>query len=164
LYSTNDSTLLYVSVLSQINLVHWQYLTICLCPQPDQSSPMTVPYHMSVLSQINRRPPFSFLKINFCVAIPSVHMSFKWSLSLRLPHRNPACTSPVPHTWHMPCPSHSSLFDHTNNKYLLRSVNYKAPKYLPLHVIAKHPCPPLMWENKFHAHVKQLAKLQFGMF
>jgi hypothetical protein len=38
------------------------------------------------------------------------------------------------------------------------------PKYLPLHVIAKHPCPPLMWENKFHAHVKQPAKLQFGMF
>ena len=138
-------------------LLCWQYRSICLFPQPDQSNPW---------------PPFSFFNINFYIILPSVLMPFKWSLSLGLPHRNPACTSPVLHTCHMPCPSHSSLFDHPNNKYLLRSMNYKAPfmpsppvpKYLPLHIIAKHPCPPLKWQNKFHVHVKQPTKLQFGMF
>jgi hypothetical protein len=32
----------------------------------------------------------------------------KWFLSLRFPYQNPAHTSPVPHTHHMPRPSHSS--------------------------------------------------------
>jgi hypothetical protein len=34
------------------------------------------------------------------------------SLSLRFLHQNPVYTSPLPHTRYMPCPSHSSRFDH----------------------------------------------------
>jgi hypothetical protein len=36
------------------------------------------------------------------------------SLSFRPPHQNPVCISPIPHTCHMPHPSHS-WFDHPNN-------------------------------------------------
>jgi hypothetical protein len=31
----------------------------------------------------------------------------QWYLSLRFPHQNPVHTSPLPHTCHMPRPSHS---------------------------------------------------------
>ena len=34
-------------------------------------------------------------------------MSSEWSLSLRSPHQNPARTSPLPYTCHIPRPSHS---------------------------------------------------------
>ena len=44
-----------------------------------------------------------------------ISLSSKWSLSLRFPHQNPVYTSPLPHTYHMPHPSHSSGFDHPNN-------------------------------------------------
>ena len=39
----------------------------------------------------------------------------KWSFYIRFPYQNPVCTSPLPHTCHMPRPSHSSRFDHPNN-------------------------------------------------
>ena len=38
--------------------------------------------------------------------------SSKWFLSLTPSHQNPVCTSPVPHTCHMPIPSHYSWFNH----------------------------------------------------
>ena len=49
------------------------------------------------------------------ILILSVPGSFKWSLSLRFSHHNPVCTLPLPHTCYMPCPSHTSWFDHPNN-------------------------------------------------
>jgi hypothetical protein len=47
-------------------------------------------------------------KIYFNIILPSMPRSSKWSLSLRSPHQNPACTCPVSHACHMLRPSKSS--------------------------------------------------------
>ena len=60
-------------------------------------------------------PTSHFLKIHFNIILPSMTGSSKWSLSLRFPHQNPVCTSPLLQTCQMPCPTHSSWFDQPNN-------------------------------------------------
>ena len=63
---------------------------------------------VSVLSQINTfhaSPPY-FLKIHFNIILLSTPA--EWPLCFRFPHRNPVCTSPLPHTCYMPCPCHCS--------------------------------------------------------
>jgi hypothetical protein len=59
-------------------------------------------------------PTFQFLMIHLIILTPMSESS-KWSLSLRFPHQNPVCASPLPHTCYMPRPSHSSRVDHPNN-------------------------------------------------
>ena len=72
-----------------------------------------------ILSQINpvhAVPPSShFLNTHHNITLPFMPESFKWSLSLRFPHQNPVYTTPLPHTCHIPHPSHSSWFDQPNN-------------------------------------------------
>jgi len=72
------------------------------CPhaKPDQSIPC---------------PTTQFLNINLNIILPSTPGSSKCSLFLRFPHQNHVCTSLIPHTRYMPCPSHSSRFDHPYN-------------------------------------------------
>ena len=59
--------------------------------------------------------PSNFLKIHLNIILSSTSWSPQWPLSLRLPHQHPVHTSILPHTRHMPCPSHSSRFYHPHN-------------------------------------------------
>jgi len=60
-------------------------------------------------------PPSNLLKTHFNNNLPPIVGCSKWSLSLKFPHQNPPRTSHLPHTCYMPCPPHSSCFDHPNN-------------------------------------------------
>ena len=75
------------------------------------------PPPVPILSQLHPVPmtPSSFLKIHLNIILPSMSWSPQWHLSLRLPHQHPVHTSILPHTCHMPCPSHSSRFYHPHN-------------------------------------------------
>jgi len=55
-----------------------------------------------------------FLKIYFKIILPSTPRSSKWPPSIRYPHQNPVCNSPVLHTCHMTRPS-PSWFDRPRN-------------------------------------------------
>ena len=72
------------------------------------------PPPLPILSQLHPVPttPSHFLKIHLSIILPSTSGSPQWSLSLRFPHQNPVHNSPLPHTLHMPRPSHSSRFFH----------------------------------------------------
>jgi len=71
-------------------------------------APLTLPY--LELPQSSPGLPSHFLKIHVDIVLPSTPRSCKWFLSLKPPHQNPARTSPVSHTCHMPRPP-----DHPNS-------------------------------------------------
>ena len=75
------------------------------------------PPPLPVLSQLHPVPttPSHFLKIHLNIILPSTSGSPHLSLSLRFSHQNPVHNSPLPHTRHMPRPSHSSWFYHPHN-------------------------------------------------
>jgi hypothetical protein len=75
-------------------------------------SPPPVP----ILSQINPVHALShFLRVRFNIILPSKPGSSKWSFSLRFPHQNSLCASPLSHTSYMPRQSNSSWYDDPNN-------------------------------------------------
>ena len=77
------------------------------------NSPLPAPI-LSQTSPVHALPAHS-LKIHFNIIHPSTPGSSNWSISLRFPHQNPVCTSSLPHIGYVPCPSHSSWFDHRND-------------------------------------------------
>ena len=127
-----------------------------------------------ILSQIDpvHTPTFHFLQIHLNIILLSKPGSSKWSLSLRFPHQNPICTFSLPHTCYMPCPSHSSRFDHPIIfGYQYRSlgssdVDFSTP-LLPRPSLAQifssalySQTPsahlrPSMWATKFHTQTNQ---------
>jgi len=86
--------------------------------EPEVSSPYSqVPATCPILSQLYPVPTPSshFLKIHLNIILPSTSGSPQWSLSLRFPHQNHVRPASLPHTRHMPRPSHSSRFYHPQN-------------------------------------------------
>ena len=94
---------------------HWTYFHETLCVSVHCRS-YNIPPPVPFLNQINPvHVAIPLLEGPLCsLILPSNHRSSKCFLSLTSPHQNPVCTSPVSHTCHMPCPSHS-WFDHPNN-------------------------------------------------
>ena len=68
------------------------------------------PPPVPILSQLHPVPttPSHFLKIHLNIILSSTSCSPQWSLSLRFLHQNLVHNSPFLHTYHVPCPSHSS--------------------------------------------------------
>ena len=60
-------------------------------------------------------PTSHLLEIHANIIHPSTTRSPQWSLSLPFPHQDPIRPPLLPHTRHMPCPSHSSWFYHPHN-------------------------------------------------
>ena len=66
------------------------------------------PPPVSILGQPNpvHIPTFHLLEIHPNIIHPSTPRSPQWSRSLRFPHQDPIRPPLLPHTRHMPCPSH----------------------------------------------------------
>jgi hypothetical protein len=82
-----------------------------LAPPPQGSlpcwqKPITCAYLKP--NQPSLRPP-KWFNTHLNIILRSTPRPSKWSLSLRFPHQQPVRTSPLPHTCHMPRPSHSPL-------------------------------------------------------
>ena len=98
-YSSYDYTVIFfMSKCVYIFLGHSVHYRLHKSSPPVQINPVHAP------------TPFYFLKIYFNTFLASMLRSSKWSPSCLL-HSNPICTSPVPHTFHMRRPAHSSQFD-----------------------------------------------------
>jgi len=80
--------------------------------------------------------PSHFLKLHFNIIFPSTPRSSKWPLSVMFLHQNSVCTSPVPQTCHIPCPSYFLDFTHPNNTrwgvQIIKFLNNK--EYCVLHI------------------------------
>jgi hypothetical protein len=89
---------------TQSSLPHWQHPATRPYSEPDRSS-LCSPSHYS--------------KIHFNIILSTTPGSCKWSPSLRFPHQNPVCTSPLPHT---SCPSHSRFVYPNNISWGIQSI------------------------------------------
>ena len=72
---------------------------------------ITTAHHLSLSRARSRQstPPMHyFRKMDSYVKLPSTPRSSKLSLSLRFPHQNPVCTTPLTQTFQMPCLPHLS--------------------------------------------------------
>ena len=87
------------------SLLHSQASATCAYPKPDQSSPLHLTSWRS-----------------FLILSSNLRLSSEWYRCICSPDKIPVSTYPVPHTCHIPRPSHSSLIDHPNNRPIFCGV------------------------------------------
>jgi len=58
--------------------------------------------------------PSYLFTTHFIVTLQSTHGPSKWPPPLRCSNQNPMCIYPLPHTCHMPHPSHHVSLEHPN--------------------------------------------------
>ena len=131
---------------------------------------------LCIAKSIQSMRPSHFLEIHFNIILPFKPGSSKWSLSLRISHRNPICTYPLPHTYYWPRQFHFFEFDHPNNIWWeVRIIKLLITLFLqstvtssllgpsiPFNTLFSNTLnlvPPSTWANKFHIHTEQQAKL-----
>jgi hypothetical protein len=102
-------------------------------PHRTHKCPPTLP----ILSQLHpvSTTPSNFLKIHLNVILSSTSCFPQWSIFLRLPYQHPVHTSILPHTRHMPCPSHSFRFysPHNIEDNHYTSLNFNLHQFTSLH-------------------------------
>ena len=86
-----------------------------------------LPPAVSILGQPNpvHISTSHLLEIHPNIIHPSTPRSPQWSPSLRFPHQDPTHPPFLTHTHHMPSPSHSSRFYHSNNIGWRVQIYYK---------------------------------------
>ena len=127
------------------------------------------PLPVPILSQLDpvHTPTSHFLKIHLNIILSSTPGSPTWSLSIRLPHQNPAYTSAPPHTCYRPAylivlnfitriilgEEYRSLSS-SSCCFLLSPVTSSllGPKYSPQTPSAY--VPPSVRATKFNTHIK----------
>ena len=115
------------------------------------------PPPVPILDQPNpvHRPMFHLLEVHPNNLHPSTPRSHQWSLSLRCPHQDPIRPPLLPHTRHMPCPSHWVRMRILNYTFFPRNL---AP-YRPLNLwqILTSRCKNCYsWYNKMSKSFKLL--------
>jgi hypothetical protein len=89
------------------------------------------PPPVPILSQLHpvSITPSQFLTRHLNIILPSTSGSPQWSLSHTFPHQNPVHTSPLPHTRHVPRPSHSYRFYHEFSHYRTNIFVHSAVRF-----------------------------------
>jgi hypothetical protein len=123
-------------------------------------------------------PTSYFLKNHLSIILPSTPGSSSGVFPSGFPTKT-LYASPLPHTRYMPCPSHSSRFDHPNNTGWGVQIKLLIMQFppLPRHLVPlRHKysstysqtpsayVPPSISATKFHTHIKQQVELQFCIF
>jgi len=101
------------------SLPHSQQPAICPCPQRDQS---------------NLCSSSHFLKTHFNITLPSALSFSKWSRSFKLTTKT-LYAPHFPHTCHLPRPSHSSWFNHSNNNLWAVITYHDVPRCAAFSII-----------------------------
>ena len=176
---------LHEPVLSQLNTVH-NLLTYSMVQSPSweanwfaasQEIPR-ISRNPKVHYRTHKRPPtVCILGQPSPVHIPTSHLlefhpniihsstprSPQWSPSLRFPHQDPIQHPLLPHTRHMPSPSHSSRFYHPHNIGWGVQINLKCTKVQKSKIVCfikGHVSVPFL-TNTLHYNLPSVLLLQF---
>jgi hypothetical protein len=145
-------------VLQSINLLHSAQPEGSL--QPSQSPPLV--FTLSQRNTVHVLPSY-FFKVHFNIVVSSPPRSSQWSLPFAVPRREPMYSSSVPHTFHIPRPSH--IPDIWGGKQIRNFLVMQflpvpghlvclRPKYLGQHTTVEHrqPMSFCQWERDHFSH------------